>query len=108
MQPQHFGALESEEPVSYKWQPDARGYGNDFSQWLHQSTQQSPLCLPYQTSLGHTANGEDSPMPLFSFGLSSNALGLENLFSNVDGNSKAPISASPLQLLARPITPFAF
>lgn len=104
-----FGAVESCEPVSYKWQLDVGGsHGSDFSTWLQQSTHQPRFCLPYQTAPGYVAAGRDTSLPATCFGSASNALGLENLFPNLHGSNKLPMTASPLQLLGRPITPFAF
>jgi len=102
---QPFLANEAFQSVPYsEWQPEA---ANDLSNWMHQCAKPSQFCLPYQDAGDHTMFsdfGVHNDAPTFTGWQGPNALGLENLFPSLSAGGQ--MSASPLQLLGRPPTPF--
>lgn len=118
---QPFLAVEASPHASYHtWQADAPGHVNDFSHWLQQSMQASQYCLPFQESENYASlvgqNSYSDPMKrsvynTFTGGgwpahTHTNALGLENLFPNLNPGGKTESATDSLHLLGRPLTPF--
>jgi hypothetical protein len=97
-----------------KWQPDTTKKVKDVSHWLQQSYQANQFSLPYSTEYG--SYGDDSmeescgwmtPSALgFYPGWDTKApMNFNQLFSGVTSESFSS-TASPHQLLGRPLTPF--
>lgn len=97
-----------------KWQPDTTKEVKDVSHWLQQSYQANQFSLPYSTEYG--SYGDDSMEESCGW-MTPSALGFypgwdtkvpmnfNQLFSGVTSESFSS-TASPHQLLGRPLTPF--